>query len=133
MLDITTINYLEKEIELLDISINCKHHPVEGLNKFYDNIKFHKIYNSKEKAENIINTNDIVIFDVISHTVIYFCLYHKIRFIILFNADNYIYLTEEMKIWINYLHNDNSVFYTHEKNKLNSYLSKYTNEPSTTY
>lgn len=123
LLDINTINYFQKEIELLDIEINCKPHPVEGLNKFYDNIKFHKIYNSKEKAENIINNNDIIIFDVISHTLIYFCLYHNIRFIILFSYDNYDYLTDEMKSWLNYLHNNNIVFYTNEKNKLHNFLN----------
>jgi hypothetical protein len=125
LLDTSTIDYLHKEINHLNIGINCKPHPIEGLNQFYKKIIFFKIYNAKEKAENIINRNDLVIFDVISHTLIYFCLYHSIRFIVLFNADNYEFLSENMKIWLNRLHKNNIVIYTHENNKLYNILNSF--------
>lgn len=125
LLDKSSINYLHKEIYSLNVEINCKPHPIEGLNQFYNKINFFKIYNAKEKAENIINKNDVVIFDVISHSLIYFCLFHNIHFIILFNADNYKFLTENMKIWLNRLHEDNIVIYTYENNKLYNILKSY--------
>jgi hypothetical protein len=125
LLDTNSISYLQKEINSLNISLNCKPHPVEGLNEFYKNIKFNTIYNLKEKAENLINRNDVIIFDVVSHSLIYFCLYHSIRFIVLFNVDNYEFLTENMKLWLNYLHENNIVIYTNEKNKLHNFLKLY--------
>ncbi len=125
LLDTSTITYLHKEICSLNLGINCKPHPVEGLNHFYNKINFFKIYNAKEKGENIINRNDVVIFDVISHSLIYFCLYHNIRFIVLFNIDNYEFLSENMKIWLNSLYEKNIVIYTHENNKLYNILNSY--------
>jgi hypothetical protein len=88
---------------------------------YYNNYK-RNIINNKTNAKKIIQVNDLIIFDVVTHSLIYHCLNNNINFLIILEPKILSNFTEKMKIWVNELYHSGFIIYTTEKNKFKDLL-----------
>jgi hypothetical protein len=93
----------------------------------FKNIKT-KSLKSKHKLENFIQKNDIIIFDTISSTLIYYCLKNDIKFFIITDRDirNIRGISKDYKFFLLSLRKKNFLFYLSELNILIEKLKKNT-------
>jgi len=90
---------------------------------YYNNYK-RNIINNKSNAKKLIHSNDLIIFDVVTHSLIYHCLNYKINFIIILERNILSNFTEKMKNWVNQLYHSGFIIYTTEENKLKDLIKK---------
>ncbi|MDA9021347.1 hypothetical protein N9H97_03655 [Gammaproteobacteria bacterium] len=98
-------------------------HPIASNNKYQ---KFRKdSYNLgiTSPAEKIIGCNDIVIFDNLGSTVIFYCIYFQITFLLILDKDNLNLLHEDQVEWFSLLRNNGLAFFSNEHGKLREKIS----------
>ena len=124
--DKRAINFIEDELR--DIKIKKYRIPYfERKSKLYDESKI-KSFPRGKKPEEIIDNNDLIIFDHICHTLIYFCLCRNINFICLIDLRKYSSKYDEN--FINFLKSKDVLFDCSKKflknhiEKLNYNLNK---------
>lgn len=85
--DKKNINFIERELQnYKDEAFRVPY--LDRLSKLYKNNKIKSLY-IKKQPELFINFNDLIIFDHINHTLIYFCLCRNIRFLCVINLKKY--------------------------------------------
>ena len=89
----------------------------------YSRLRFSEIIRKGATGENLIKKNNIVIFDMISNSLIYYCIDHDIRFIIVTNQDLSRHYTPSMRIWANELRKQGCFVFDDEVGKLAKLVS----------
>lgn len=104
--------------ELEEIAYTNLPHPVAGSKKYEDFRKNSYDLELNMPAEKIIGKNDIVLFDNIGSTVIFYCIYFKITFLIVIDEEDLSLLKDSQVRWFYLLKKYNLAFFTSEKGKL---------------
>jgi len=91
----------------------------------YENYRYRIINNAGKPGEFFIKKGNLVIFDNILGTLIYFCIFNNISFIIVTNRELSLNYSKKMKIWMNFLRKNNQLFFDDEKNALKRSINNY--------
>ena len=79
---------------------------------------------NKAIEKSIDNSNDIVIFDIVTSSLIHYCIEHEILFIFVVPRSSIEYYTSNQKYWFDVMRNQNLVFFNDEKGKMSEGLTK---------
>ena len=110
---------IDAEFSLLENFYFC---PFPNKERAYLPVKSKTIENSK--IEQIIDVNkDILLFDNLCETVLFFALKHSIPFAIILNDANTDGLQDKYKIFLKLLREKRFVFYSDEINEASSFIS----------
>ena len=94
------------------------------LNNIYAGLRFAEISRQDAKGEDLIGKTNIVIFDTILNSLIYYCIDYGIRFIIVSNRDLSIHYTPAMRIWADELRKQGYLVYDDQAGMLFKLVSE---------
>ena len=108
LVDNSPIEFLENIFINFKDVVFQKHPPYSKSNLY--KLKFNEMDELKS-AELIINKNDYVVFDVLSQTLLYFCIDKNIDFIVIISKKSRNFFTPQMYAWEKVLHENNKIAY----------------------
>lgn len=88
------------------------------VSNIYSGLRFAEISRYGATGENLIGEKNIVLFDMIVNSLIYYCIDHGIRFIVVTNRDLSCHYTPAMRIWADELRKQGCFVFDDEEGKL---------------
>jgi len=123
-----TIEYISSELIKSKIMYYNLPHPGVFRCVQYDKVRDKEIKNVTKGGENIINYEDVVIFDVVISTLIHYCVEAEILFILVVPREDVLAFTDQQKEWFELMRNSNLAFYNDEVGSLSSRIIKIMND-----
>ena len=90
----------------------------------YDGLRGKVLDNPTGLGEYVICINDIVIFDIVTSSLIHYCIEEEILFLFVVPRASIEYYTPNQKEWFDVMRKANLGFYNDEKNRLGNMLIK---------
>ena len=114
---------------LKDLKISYYNLAYRGMSfcSLYNNYRGLSLHNSGV-GEKSLKKNDILIFDNIYSSLIFFCIENSIIFLIITSQDDYKKYTRNNKDWFLTLYRNNFAFYNHEEEKIKDRINELTND-----
>ena len=120
-----TVKYIANELQNAQIEYyNLPHTHNDFRSNKYDGLRGKELDNLTGLGEDIIGNNDIVIFDIITSSLIHYCIEHEILFIFVVPRSSVEYYTSNQKEWFDVMRNANLVFYNDENDRMGKALIK---------
>jgi len=125
LIESDTIRYIANELQDAQIDYySLPHSHNQFRSDKYDGLRGKEITNFTGRGEDFIGTNDIVIFDIVTSSLIHYCIEHEILFIFVVPRSSIEYYTSNQKYWFDVMRNQNLVFFNDEKGKMSEVLTK---------
>ena len=90
----------------------------------YDGLRGKELDNFSGRGEDFIRINDIVIFDIVTSSLVHYCIEHEILFLFVVPKASIEYYTPNQKEWFNVMRNANLAFYNDEDDRMGKMLIK---------
>jgi len=117
------ISFIDNIFSNMNLSISLLPHREKS--NLYDNLRHNKIEPKGLDAFNYICKNTLVIFDIISATLIYFCISFDVKFIIVLDRKITAEFTPRMKEWAQELQGNFNLIFTDETEKFINLVKAY--------
>jgi len=125
LMESETIKYIANELKNSNIEYyNLPHYHNQMKSNQYDGLRGKELDNPTGRGEDIIGLNDIVIFDIVTSSLIHYCIEKEILFLLVVPRASIEYYTPNQKEWFDVMRKTNLVFYNDEKDKMGKMLIK---------
>ena len=125
LIESDTIKYIANELKNSKIEYyNLPHSHNQFRSNKYDGLRGNELDNVTGRGEDLIRFNDIVIFDIVTSSLIHYCIENEILFIFVVPRASIEYYTPNQKEWFDVIRSSNLAFYNDENDRMGKRLIK---------
>ena len=125
LIETESLKYIANELQNAEIEYyNLPHSHNQLRSNLYDGLREKELDNLTGRGEDVIRMNDIVIFDIVTSSLIHYCIEHQILFLIVVSRVGVEYYTPNQKEWFDVMRKANLIFYNDENDKMGKTLIK---------